>query len=67
MLERLGALMMASHASCRDLYQCSCDDLEALVSCASAAGALGARLTGAGWGGCIVALVGKDKVEEFVR
>ena len=55
-LATLGRLMDASHASCRDLYACSCAELDALCAAARAAGALGARLTGAGWGGCIIAL-----------
>jgi len=44
----LADLMNASHASCRDLYDCSCADLEELVDAFKNAGALGARLTGAG-------------------
>lgn len=55
-LADLGRLLDASHASCRDLYACSCVELDALCAVAREAGALGARLTGAGWGGCIIAL-----------
>jgi N-acetylgalactosamine kinase len=58
--------MNASHASCRDLYQCSCDELEQLTAAARAAGALGARLTGAGWGGCAVCLVPSAHVGAFL-
>ena len=64
----LGRLMDESHASCRDQYECSCDDLERLVSVVKDAGALGCRLTGAGWGGCVVALfdgaLGEHAVSE---
>jgi len=51
-----GRLMDLSHASLRDDYAVSCPELDACVRVARAAGALGARLTGAGFGGCIVAL-----------
>lgn len=47
----LGELMDASHASCRDLYQCSLPELDLVVQLAKRHGAIGARLTGAGWGG----------------
>lgn len=64
---RFGALMLESHRSCQQLYECSCPELDALVECAMEAGALGARLTGAGWGGCIVALVPAANVERFTN
>ncbi len=53
----LGPLMLASHASSRDDMEVSTPELDALVECVTDAGALGARLTGAGFGGCVVALV----------
>ena len=65
-LEALGALMDASHASCRDAYECSCPELEELVAAAKGLGALGARLTGAGWGGCAVMLVPQRSAAAFV-
>eukprot|EP01138_Halocafeteria_seosinensis_P016450 gb/GECG01016781.1/.p1 GENE.gb/GECG01016781.1/~~gb/GECG01016781.1/.p1 ORF type:complete len:668 (+),score=125.42 gb/GECG01016781.1/:1-2004(+) len=55
-LQRLGELMDASHASCRDDYECSVEELDELVNIAKSNGAIGARLTGAGWGGCIIAM-----------
>jgi galactokinase len=51
-----GRLMDASHASLRDDYEVSSPELDELVSIARSSGALGARLTGAGFGGCSVAL-----------
>lgn len=59
--------MTASHDSLRDLYECSHPQLDHLVTVAHDASALGARLTGAGWGGCAVALVPPDNVDKFVQ
>jgi galactokinase len=56
-LDALGPLMLASHASSRDDMEVSTPELDTLVECLVDAGALGARLTGAGFGGCVVALV----------
>jgi galactokinase len=56
-----GALLLESHASLRDLYECSRVELDWLVERAvSAPGVRGARLTGAGWGGCIIAVGSED-------
>jgi len=53
---RLGDLLLASHASLRDDFEVSTPELDVLVEKTVEAGAIGARLTGAGFGGCIVAL-----------
>jgi len=53
----LGQLMDASHVSLRDDYEVSCDELDVAVAAARTAGALGARMTGGGFGGSAVALV----------
>ena len=55
-IEQFGALLNASHRSLRDNLKVSHPSLDALVESALAAGALGARLTGAGFGGCAIAL-----------
>jgi len=56
-LPRLGRLMTESHSSLRDDYQVSCPELDRLVEIVSGVeGVLGARMTGGGFGGCIVAL-----------
>ena len=61
-----GRLLNEAHASARDDYDISCPELEALVAAALAVeGVAGARLTGAGWGGCVVALVHEDAVPGF--
>jgi galactokinase len=54
---RCGALMVASHNSLRDDFAVSTPELDLLVELGVNAGAYGARLTGAGFGGCVVALV----------
>ena len=66
-VKELGNLMNLSHKSCRDDYECSCKELDLLQSECIKGGALGARLTGAGWGGCVVSLVEVQKVEEFKK
>jgi galactokinase len=63
-----GALMFAGHASLRDLYQVSTPELDILVETARGLnGCIGARLTGAGFGGCTVNLVEDGFVEQFVE
>ena len=63
----LGQRMNASHESLRDDYEVSSDALNAMVQCAQAApGCYGARMTGAGFGGCAVAVIDAQAAEPFV-
>ena len=56
-LDRAGALMRQSHASLRDDFEVSCRELDLMVELAMAQpGVFGARMTGGGFGGCIVCL-----------
>lgn len=65
--QSMGKLMNASHISLRDDYQVSCTELDVMVEAAwRAPGVIGARMTGAGFGGCAVALVEKTQAETFV-
>jgi galactokinase len=59
---RLGSLLLASHVSLRDDYEVSTAELDLAVDLLVEHGAIGARLTGAGFGGCVVALVPRDEV-----
>ena len=65
-LAALGRLFAASHESLRDLYEVSSPELDALVAIAAATpGVVGARLTGAGFGGCTINLVHRDAIAAF--
>src|SRR5690554_6175423 len=65
-LEAFGELLYASHESLRDDYEVSCSELDLLVEIArSTPGTLGARMTGAGFGGSMIILTAKSAVEEL--
>ncbi|MBN1937560.1 MAG: galactokinase [Anaerolineae bacterium] len=65
--QSMGEMINASHISLRDDYAVSCAELDAMVEAAwRAPGVIGARMTGAGFGGCAVALVEKTQAEAFV-
>ncbi len=67
-LEYFGKLMNGSHKSLRDDYEVSSRELDTLVELAwKQPGVLGARLTGAGFGGCTVNLVRSEAAEAFVE
>jgi galactokinase len=65
--EKFGQFMFETHRSLRDDYEVSCPELDILVESAAALpGCLGARLTGAGFGGCTVNLVKEEAVGSFI-
>mgnify|MGYP000935719891 CR=1 FL=1 len=65
-VQAFGQLMFETHASLKDLYEVSCQELDQLVEIATRFdGCYGARLTGAGFGGCTVNLVEQSKAKEF--
>jgi galactokinase len=58
-----GRIFSASHASMRDDFDITTANIDSIADTAVAAGALGARMTGGGFGGCVIALVPADRVE----
>ena len=67
-IEAFGRLMNESHISLRDDYEVTGEELDTLVESAwKQPGVLGARMTGAGFGGCAIALVEEDKVDTFME
>ena len=67
-LEEFGRLMYASHQSLKELYEVTGKELDAIVDfCASYENVIGARMTGAGFGGCAIALLKKGAEEDFAK
>lgn len=67
-IDLLGELMVASHNSLRDDYEVTGKELDTLVEeSLKQDGVIGARMTGAGFGGCAVSIVKSDKVEDFIQ
>lgn len=66
-IKRFGELMNDSHKSlCYD-YEVTGKELDSLVEAAWEENAIGARMTGAGFGGCTVSLVSNDKIDDFIK
>jgi galactokinase len=63
-LDAVGEILLAGHASLRDDFRVSLPELDLLVECFVSHGAVGARLTGAGFGGCVVGLATEARAEE---
>jgi galactokinase len=67
-IRSFGALMFKGHASLRDLYEVSIPELDTLIELARALpGCVGARLTGAGFGGCTLNLVEEEHARDFIE
>eukprot|EP01057_Protomagalhaensia_wolfi_P000379 Protomagalhaensia_wolfi_Nauph_80__378@NODE_120_length_3581_cov_237_449181_g92_i0_p1_GENE_NODE_120_length_3581_cov_237_449181_g92_i0NODE_120_length_3581_cov_237_449181_g92_i0_p1_ORF_typecomplete_len393_score79_22GHMP_kinases_C/PF08544_13/1_7e18GHMP_kinases_N/PF00288_26/5_1e13Filament/PF00038_21/8_1Filament/PF00038_21/12Flu_M1/PF00598_19/0_14Flu_M1/PF00598_19/8_7e03_NODE_120_length_3581_cov_237_449181_g92_i013542532 len=66
-LKHLGELLNGSGKSLNEDFDASCAEIEELCEIARNAGAVGSRLTGAGWGGCTVSLIPGEKVDAFVK
>ncbi len=66
-LELLGKLMNLSHISLKNLYKVSCLELDTLVDSFLKHGAIGSRMTGAGFGGCTISLVKTNIVKEVIK
>jgi galactokinase len=66
-LIEFGELLVGSHNSLRDLYEVTGKELDTIVEeSLKAEGCIGARMTGAGFGGCAIAVVKKDSIESFI-
>ena len=67
-LKEFGQLMFASHQSLKDLYEVSGIELDTIIEfCKTYNDCIGARMTGAGFGGCAIALIKKEKLEDFEK
>lgn len=67
-LKEFGQLLVESHNSLRDLYEVTGKELDTIVEeSLKAPGCIGARMTGAGFGGCAIAVVKKDEVDNFMN
>jgi len=65
-LKKFGELMYASHQSLKELYEVSGKELDTIVDfCKTYSNCIGGRMTGAGFGGCAIALVKKDSFDDF--
>jgi galactokinase len=65
-VEAFGQLMNESHVSLRDDYEVTGKELDAMVEASWEEGAVGSRMTGAGFGGCTISIVKKDHIQSFI-
>jgi galactokinase len=64
-IAEIGPLLSASHASMRDDFEITVPRIDLIAATAQEAGALGARMTGGGFGGCVLALAAEDRVDAI--
>jgi galactokinase len=62
-VREIGGLLTASHVSMRDDYRITIPELDVAVDTLLESGAIGARMTGGGFGGCVIALIEPDRVD----
>jgi galactokinase len=65
-IREIGPLMTASHASMRDDFEITVAQVDVAVEAALMAGAYGARMTGGGFGGCVLALIDADRADATI-
>eukprot|EP00736_Rhodelphis_marinus_P003919 Rmarinus@m.5755 len=66
-VQALGSILNESHASMKDDYEASHPTVDQIAELCRESGAIGARVTGAGWGGCVLALVRASEAEAFLK
>ncbi|SHM57829.1 galactokinase [Cryptosporangium aurantiacum] len=66
-VREIGPALTASHASMRDDFEITVPEVDVLVEALLAAGAYGARMTGGGFGGCVIALLDQNAVDDAAR
>jgi galactokinase len=66
-IREIGPLMTASHASMRDDFEITVPQVDVAVEAALKAGAYGARMTGGGFGGCVLALIDADRADATIE
>ncbi len=67
-IEKLGELLNQSHISLRDLYQVSCNEVEIMRNeSLKIEGVIGTRITGGGFGSCLISIIHKDSIDEYIR
>lgn len=64
-ITEFGQTLYEGHKSLKDLFEVSCDELDFIVDSCKSLGAIGARMTGAGFGGCCIAIMPEDKVDDL--